>query len=241
MPHFFIKSADISDKNIIITDKELLKHLSLSLRIRCNEQLKLIDENEIQYETVVKSVSQKEIIASIVNSYPSKRKLPYSLCLVQSVLKPDAQSLLISNATQCGVNIVYPVMSDNCAVSKKNVADRVSRWQKIADESSKQCERANFAKIENVCELKDFMESTDSKNVLVFAEKYATYGIDEALKEIDCNKDIYVLIGPEGGYSEDEFLFFKKKGYKLVSLGDLIYKAPNAVVAGISNINTRLL
>lgn len=57
MPHFFIQSDNIKDSIIEVSDRELLKHLVLSLRVRIGEKLKFIDENEIQYEAVVKSVS----------------------------------------------------------------------------------------------------------------------------------------------------------------------------------------
>lgn len=240
MPHFFIKSSDIKNDILSVEDKELLKHLVSALRVRCGEDLKFIDENEIQYETCVIKADTKILQAKVLKSYPSKRKLPYSLCLVQSVLKPDAQSLLISNATQCGVDFIHPVMTDNCAVSKKNSVDKVQRWQKISDETSKQCERANFAKVCEVSDIKNVLLNVDRKNIIVLAEKYANCSLDEAIKDMDLNSKIYVLVGPEGGYSEQEFSYFKENNYKLLSLGDLIYKAPNAVVAGLCVINTRL-
>ena len=119
MPHFFINSNNISNEIITIDDKETLKHLSESLRLRCGEDLNLIDENEIQYETVVLEITKKAIRTKIKKYYPSTRKLNYDLHLVQSILKPDAQGLLISNATQCGAGKIIPILSDNCAVSKK--------------------------------------------------------------------------------------------------------------------------
>lgn len=240
MPHFFIKSDDIKNDTVEISDKNLLKHLVLSLRYKTGEKIKLIDENEIQYECVVKKVSKDVLEAQITKKYPSKRKLDYNLCLLQSVLKPDAQGLLISNAAQCGVSAIYPVISDNCAVSLKTVKGKIEKWEKISQEASKQCERANFAHIENVLTLKEALSGFKKENVLIYAEKYANIELEDALKDIDKNKEIAVVTGPEGGFSEAEFDYFKENNYKLISLGNLIFKAPNAVVAGISNIVTRL-
>ena len=53
MPHFFIKSEDKKDNQITITDSENYRHLAKALRIRRGEKLLLIDEDQIQYETVV--------------------------------------------------------------------------------------------------------------------------------------------------------------------------------------------
>ena len=71
MPHFFIQSDNIKDSIIEVSDRELLKHLVLSLRVRIGEKLKFIDENEIQYEAVVKSVSTILLEARVLDFYPS--------------------------------------------------------------------------------------------------------------------------------------------------------------------------
>ena len=78
MPHFFIKSDDIKNDTVEISDKNLLKHLVLSLRYKTGEKIKLIDENEIQYECVVKKASKDVLEAQITKKYPSKRKLDYN-------------------------------------------------------------------------------------------------------------------------------------------------------------------
>lgn len=239
MPHFFINSNNISNEIITIDDKETLKHLSESLRLRCGEDLKLIDENEIQYETSVLEITKKAIKAKIEKSYSSLRKLNYDIHLVQSVLKPDAQGLLISNATQCGVGKIIPILSDNCAVSKKTLIEKTQKWQKISNEAAKQCERANLAQVECIGDLSVLKEYKNT-NILVFAEKYANIILQASLADVDKTCPIAVVIGPEGGFSEREFEYFKENNYKLISLGELIFKAPNAVVAGISNIVTRL-
>ena len=240
MPHFFIKQENIKNDIVKINDRDLLKHLVHSLRLKTGEKIKFINENEIQYECIISETSKNALEAKIDKKYPSKRKLNYNLTLVQSILKPDAQGLLISNATQCGACAIYPVISDNCAVSHKTLNGKVEKWQKISHEASKQCERANFAQIENICTLKEALAKFKKENVLIYAEKYANTDLDTALKSIDKNEKIAVVTGPEGGFSEAEFDYFKENNYKLLSLGNLIFKAPNAVVAGISNIVTRL-
>ena len=240
MPHFFIKSDNIKNNVVSIYEKDLLKHLVLSLRLKIGEKIKFIDENETSYECIVVNVSKTFVEAKIENLYKSKRKLGYELCLVQSVLKPEAQALLISNATQCGVSKIYPVISENCAVSEKNLKDKIKKWEKISNEAAKQCERANFTCIEDIRDIKTVFENFKKENILIFAEKYENIELDDVIKNVDKDSAIAVGIGPEGGFSEVEFSYFIENNFNLISLGSLIFKAPNAAVAGISNIVTRL-
>ena len=67
MPHFFVNSNDRNENLITVTDVDNYRHIARSLRARCGEKLLLIDENQIQYETVIKEINSKEIICEIKN------------------------------------------------------------------------------------------------------------------------------------------------------------------------------
>ena len=106
MPHFFINSNQVKDNMVEISDKENYQHIARSLRSRAGEPLLLIDENQIQYETVITEITNREILAKIEKFYPSKRFLDFELNLAQSPLRSDAQNLLIEKATELGVSCV---------------------------------------------------------------------------------------------------------------------------------------
>lgn len=236
MPHFLIKSSDIEGDIIRLQNPETLRHLANALRVQIGEAIKFIDENKVQYETEIVEISKKEVKARVLASEISRRELPYNIFLAQSILKTDAQNLLISNATQLGLKGVYPFMSDHCAVKKEAAKFKNDKWQKVADEAFKQCERADLMKVFEISPLAQILEKFKKENVIIFAEKYDNTDILDAAKTVDINGDILLIVGPEGGFSEDEFDFFKREGYKMATLGNLIFKAPNAVTAGVSNI-----
>ena len=130
MPHFFINSNNINNNIIEISDKENYQHIAKALRARVGESLLLIDENQIQYETTIKEISNSKIYTVIGNVYPSKRFLDFELYLAQSPLRSDAQSLVIEKATELGVSGVYPIITDNCALNKSVVEKKSSKMAK---------------------------------------------------------------------------------------------------------------
>lgn len=131
MPQFFIKSNQVENNKIEISDKENYLHIARSLRARAGEELLLIDENRIQYECVIQEITSSKIIASIESFYPSKRFLDFDLYLAQSPLRSDAQSLLIEKATELGVTGVYPVVTDNCALSSSVIEKKFQSGKKL--------------------------------------------------------------------------------------------------------------
>lgn len=240
MPHFLIKKEEIKNGFIELFDNENLFHLTKVLRIKANETVKFIDEDKTVYYCEVSEVSKSFLKARIIKSEISNRTLKNNICLVQSVLAPDAQNLAIANATQTGVKEIYPVISDNVSVSKKTLADKTEKWQKIAKENFKQCERADNAIVLEVSTLKDTLSKFKKENVLIFAEKYENMTLNNCCSNLDKNEKIAVVIGPEGGFSESEFEYFKSNNYKMVTLGKMIYKAPNAIVVALANVISRI-
>ena len=239
MPHFFIGLNGVKNSNainppeIIIRDAENYRHIARSLRARVGEKLLLIDENQIQYEVVITEISSQEIKCKIKESYPSKRDLEFDLYLAQSPLRSDAQHTIIEKATELGVRAVYPIITDNCALK----IDKQEKWQRIMYEASKQCERAKIPTCYPLTTIENVLKNNFDK-VIVFAERSTEKSLKTYLRENPIKKaeKVLVIIGPEGGFSQNEFEFFKQKKIPLITLGNLILKAETAVIVALGDI-----
>lgn len=233
MPHFFIDSNNKTDNKIVISDVDNYRHIARSLRARCGEKLLLIDENQIQYETKISEINSKEVICEIEKSYLSKRDLEFDLFLAQSPLRSDAQLTVMEKATELGVRGVYPVFTDNCALR----VNKQEKWQKVMFEASKQCERAKIPTCFAPTTFEELLQQNFDK-IIVLAERSTEKSLKQYLSENPTKKGekILAIIGPEGGFSQKEFDFFKSKNLPLISLGDLILKAETAVIVTLGDI-----
>ena len=240
MPHFFIKSENIHKDCATIDDIETYRHVARSLRAKVGEKLLLIDENEIQYETEIFEITPKTVVSKVLKSYKSQRKLDFNLYLAQSPLRSEAQSTLIEKATELGGCGVYPVITDNCAVNRAVAEKKVPKWQKIMYEASKQCERANIPTCFEVTTLEKLISEKKFDHVIAFCERLSAQNLREYIaqegKKFFANTNILVIIGPEGGFSDREFDFFKKNDITMLTLGNLILKADTAVTVALGNI-----
>lgn len=238
MPHFFIKSEQVNNDIVEISDKENYQHIAKSLRARVGELLLLLDEKQIQYETTISEITNSKIIAKVDKAYPSKRFLDFDLYLAQSPLRSDAQSLIIEKATELGASGVYPILTDNCTLNKSVVEKKVPKWQKIMYESSKQCERAIVPVCYEGTTLEKLVENNNFDKVIVFCERIADRTIRDSFKSSPIKKGekVLVIIGPEGGFTQREFDYFKEKNMEMLTLGDLILRAETAVVVALGNI-----
>lgn len=238
MPHFFIKSNQVENDNIIISDKENYTHIARALRARAGEKLLLIDENKIQYETFISEITNNEIMAKIEKSYPSTRSLDFTLDLAQSPLSNDGQNFIIEKATELGISRVIPVFTDYCSVKRSVIEKKIPKWQRIMYESSKQCERADIPQCGELTTIKDLVTVEKYDKIIVFCERIADKTIRDSFKTsaIKQGDKVLVIIGPEGGFSDSEFEYFRTQNFEMLTLGTLILRAETAVVVGLGNI-----
>lgn len=237
MPHFFIQSDCVNDDIITISDKETFHHLVRVLRVKKGEKLLLIDENAIQYETVIEHVDSYALTTKVVERSKSNHILDLQLFLAQSVLKTDAQNMLIQKATELGVKGVIPFISDNSVIKESVVQGKIDKWQKIANEAVKQCERADTPIIFKHETLESILKNPDYTVKIACVERSQDITLKKYLKSIN-SKDakIIVIVGPEGGFTDKEIALFDQYNIAKVSLGNLILRAETAVINVLSNV-----
>ena len=238
MPHFYIKSSSISENIIKIEDKENYNHIVKSLRSKVGDEILLIDENETEYKTQISNINNKVITAAIKSYQKSNRDLPYNLYLAQSPLKSGSQLTIMEKATELGVRGVYPIYTDNCALKKSVAESKIEKWNKVMYEASKQCERANIPVCYPLTDLRAVIEDEKFDKIIALCEKNTNGTLKDYLKSHSPkNKEnILLVIGPEGGFSTNEFDYMKSKKLPMLSLGELILKAETAVIVTIGNV-----
>lgn len=239
MPHFFISTSDVNEDIITISDNENFHHIARVLRVKIGETLLLVDENQTLYKTVVLNISSKTITTKVVQTEKSNHKLDLQLFLVQSVLKTDAQNLVIQKATELGVKGIVPVVSDNSTVKSSVVDAKIDKWQKIANEAVKQCERVDFPVILPKITVSEFLESTEYDIKIACVERSQDMSLKACLRKLNVTNQtkVALLIGPEGGFGAKELSMLEhaESVYK-VSLGKLILRAETAVITALSNV-----
>ena len=238
MPHFFIKNENINKDLVIIDDKENYQHIARSLRARIGEKLLMVNENRIKLEGKIEEITKTEIKVRVEKQYPSENSLKFDLYLAQAPLRSDFQNLVIEKATELGVKGIYPILTDNCSVSKNIIEKKISKWQKIMYEASKQCERADIPECFGIEKLENIIVNGQFNRVIAFCERDYKQTLKDYAKKnkISEGEKILIIVGPEGGFSRREFEMFEKSDIIMLTLGDLILKAETAVIVGLGNV-----
>ena len=240
MPQFFIKSKNVKDQNIFLDNKSDLKHLKTVLRCKIGDEILLIDDAENLYTAKISEISQNFIKLEILHKEKSTRSLKIDLTLFQSVLKSQAQDFVIQKTTEIGAKKIQPVISKYTVVkfeNQKDILKKTEKWQKIAFESCKQCERSKAPEILPPIPLKEAIK-LDFDIKIACIERNAKISLKEFLRKTPCQEEqkIALFIGPEGGWANEEIELFNKNNITKVSLGNMILRAETAVITALSGV-----
>ncbi|HLZ35879.1 MAG TPA: 16S rRNA (uracil(1498)-N(3))-methyltransferase [Nitrospira sp.] len=242
MPTFFVGSEAIASP-IIRIEGPLLRHLKDSLRIQPEDALTVTDDQGHRYRTEVVTVTDRVIESRIIETASAPARTSPSLILAQSLLKGEKMDWVIQKATELGVDRIVPVHAKHSVV--KLHADRVdhqrTRWQRIALEAAQQSERWTVPIVEEPATLPQLFSryhACASKHIL--AERSTGPSLNVVPLPVGADKSVMLLIGPEGGWDQEEFRLAGEEGYGEMTLGARILRAETAAVATISIIQARL-
>lgn len=152
---------------------------------------------------------------------------PFSIILCQALLKGEKMDMIIEKATELGVKKIIPFVSDRCIV---RYTRKVERWMKIAKEAAEQSGRSIVPEIDNVITFSELIKTVD--NGILFWEK-ATSPLIQTISDLN-NKKIFLLLGPEGGFSKEEVNMAEEMNIKTASLGKRILKAETASIVSVA-------
>lgn len=229
MHRFFVSKEQIIDDHIFIEGKDF-SHIKNVLRLREGERIELSCHG-INYISEIVDISNKTIRAKILSQEEGKSEPKIEITLFQGLPKGSKMDLVIQKCVELGVKDFYAVETAR-SVAKikdgKKESSKLERWQAIAEEAAKQSKRDYIPQIKGILKFNEMVDIlSDKKNIIVPYESEENLSIKDGLKAVEGN-DINLIIGPEGGFEEEEIEALKAIGSVVVSLGPRILRTETA-------------
>ena len=231
--------ADIVDRHAILKDEDVF-HLQNVMRAKPGVEVEIVSGGVVYIGKVTKV---RPLVVEIIEKTNEDHELNVDLVLVMSILKGEKLDLVIQKATEIGAKEIILVRSERCIgkIRSFEVEHKLNRFRKIAKEASEQSKRSIIPTISKVIDYKQiallngdymFIGATDNEQT---ASEFV-----KIVKGIKKRTKVYVLVGPEGGFSENEVVFAKKCGFLPISLGRRILRAETASISILSVMATLL-
>ena len=223
---FFVSAVD---RGFAELQGEDARHLSRVLRAEAGQLYELSD-NRQKYLGKVTDVGKDNVRFEIVESLPSERESP-EIHLYAAIVKFENFEWGIEKATELGVDRIVPVQTARTEAGlDRAVAKRLERWRRIAVESSQQSRRVFLPELSECMRFRDVVSVADGRRMILDENRNGTALAAQA----KTGDPIRILIGPEGGWTEEERALALAAGWMPTSLGPRILRAETAWLAALA-------
>ena len=243
---FFLEEAAAVGDEVSLNPTDSY-HLSRVLRRRPGALIELVSANRV-YTAEILSVDDA-VRVRLLAELAAYSEAPLELILLQGLAKGERMEIVLQKAVELGAAKIVPVACERSVVrlTEDKAAAKTARWQKIADAAAKQCGRTRLVEVAPVQGLAEALAQlpADCRIIMPWEEadgRQVGCSLRQALRDGLPGEDLApprtaaLIIGPEGGLTEQEAALAKDRGASLVTLGRRILRTETAAIAAMSII-----
>jgi 16S rRNA (uracil1498-N3)-methyltransferase len=235
-------AAFAADKKSLTLSAEETRHARDVLRLQSGDEIFVFDgvgrEFQCSVQTITRTKAEVSVIAEVE---PARPESPLELTLAIALLKGDKFDLVIQKATELGVKRIVPLDTERADVRLRagdSVQKRLTRWRRIALEAAKQTGRAYVPEISAPLAL-SVLSASAGENKLMFSEREGR-SLAEATNGLDLRaREVIALVGPEGGWADNEIEFAREGAWEIVTLGGRTLRAETAGITVVALLQHR--
>jgi 16S rRNA (uracil1498-N3)-methyltransferase len=238
MHRFFVPPHSIKEDRVALRGT-IVHQIRDVLRMRPGEEIVLLDNSGLAHRTELVTIDRDAVRGRVIEKWKLETEPQTRITLYQGLLKGQKFEWVLQKGTEIGIVTFVPMLTARCVVSTVNdVSDaRVERWERIVVEAAEQAGRAALPHLSSTTLFAHACQQAGRGGLaLIPWEDEHSRGLREALSNVPKSKEINLLIGPEGGFAEEEIAVAQERGVIPVSLGPRILRAETAGLAAASAI-----
>jgi len=234
----FVKN---NNKISLIINQELeianndFEYLTKVMRQKVGNQIIVFDGSSGEFIGQITEINKKTLIIKLQQKIDELKKCP-NITLAFAMVKNVRLDYIASKATELGVSNFQPLLTHRTIVDKINL----DRFTANVKEAVEQCNRNDFPQIFPLIKLDKYLLNNSNNKILIFGDESGNgESASKALPKITLqnNQEIVLIIGPEGGFSSEEFLKLRQlKNSFALNFGPRILRADTAIICGLTLI-----
>jgi 16S rRNA (uracil1498-N3)-methyltransferase len=192
----------------------------------------LTDPEGNDFRGRVTLLSEEEASIFIFETFPLPTESSLEIVLLQALPEKERMELIIQKATELGVSAILPFQSERSISLKEREAKqkKAHRWQHIAIKAVQQSRRAKVPYVGKCRPFQEVLEDCREDGLRILLCEKEGENLKGILKQ-SLTQKIYVMVGPEGGFTDREVKLAKEKGFIPVKLGQRILRTETAAIS----------
>ncbi|MBC7787689.1 MAG: 16S rRNA (uracil(1498)-N(3))-methyltransferase [Methylophilaceae bacterium] len=210
-------------------------HASRVLRLTVGDHVTLFNGDGYDYLCELMTVTKSTVTAKVGTKILVSSESPLNITLLQAISSGDRMDNTIQKAIELGVNKIQPINSQRSLIklAGERAEKRKEHWQNVVISACEQSGRAIVPQVHSAITLANWLSHNplQANSTRITLSPTATQNLQDLLSP---NGEIYLLIGAEGGLTQDEIQLASTQGFKPVQLGKRILRTETAALAAVS-------
>ena len=235
MNRFFI-SPDAVNGTIINIPDDISAQIRKVLRLKEGTAVHFLDDHGWLYESTIHYINEKQLYAEISGKRPAEGEPAARVTLCVGLTQREKFEWILQKCTEAGVSAIIPMVTERSLIRKaSDISGKEERWNKILKEAAEQCGRGRIPELLPAMSFIQAAESANQADLALFCwEEEKQRSLREILEpKRDAVRSIFLMVGPEGGFSEEEAGIARRCGWEPVTLGKRIYRMETAALASV--------
>ena len=229
-------SADINIGKLDL-ESDAANHVGRVLRMNAGQQLCLFNGNGNQYDAEIVTVSKKSVSVKVTKEHLLDRESPLKIHLGQVISRGDRMDFTLQKSVELGVTEITPLFSERCGVKlpPERLEKKIQQWQKIVISACEQSGRNIVPVVYPAINVENWCQQ-QSEELRLTLHPRAELSVSTIPNP---DKGIRLLIGPEGGLTNEEIEQSLAQGFKEILLGPRVLRTETASLTAITALQTR--
>ena len=209
-------------------------HAVKVMRLQIGEQIKIADKLGNWVSGAITEVGKKSLKIDVAERGNAERLKP-ELILVQAVTKSDRTKEMLELLTVAGADQIIPWQAQRCISKWKS--DSTDKWLTTIKESAKQARRVKLPVLSDAVTTNQLVKLFQAEDQIIVLHESAQLNLSQ-FKFVEKTKRMFIIIGPEGGISEEEIAQLTSAKAVVVRMGENVLRSAHAGFAALSGIQT---
>lgn len=237
MPRIFQQAA-LSPGISLTLDHQASHHLFRVLRAKTGDAIVIFNGEGGEYNAVITQIDKKKLEVKIGEFNPHEVESPLHIHLAQGIARGEKMDFIVQKAVELGVNAITPLVTSRCNVRLDHAREerRLSHWQAVIVGACEQSGRNRLPLITSPLDFKEWLSQVKGDYRFVLSPH-----VDKklSLQSIPAHASIILLIGPEGGLSDEEVAMAISNGFIPMNLGKRVLRTETAALAALAALQAR--
>lgn len=236
-PDYFYTSPDLIRDGMAAIKGEEFAHLVHVMRKKTGDGIRVVDGKGTAYDVVLDDLKNKTAYGTIVKILPNHHEPAVDVFVAAGILKnPSRFDFLVEKIVELGVAGIYPMTTQRTIPNHA----RSDRWQKLSLAAMKQSCRSRLPHVHTLCSLPEILTHAAEFDLRIIAHGGFAVSEHSGIAGAGHLKKVLILIGPEGGFTEEEVARCLDGGFRPLSLGIRRLRTETAAIAAMTLIGNTL-